>query len=149
MSATALTHHTILPLWCLVRCVSTDVIGVNVSNTANQHGVIPHTVPPLSSGHNFNFKTLDAMDSTSLWVSSGATAAKTKTPFPIEEINRVSIVTEADATLCNMAVLAQWISRNERKGARSNLSWSLPNVGWRDNNVPADITGRRNWLHVQ
>ena len=66
-----------------------------------------HTVPPVSSGHILSFKTLDAIASTSLRVSSGAIAAKTSTPFPIEEISCLSTVTEAEATRWRMAMIYQ------------------------------------------
>lgn len=56
------------------------------------------TLSPVSSGHNFIFKTFAAIDSTSLQVSSAAMAAKTRTPLPIDDTKWVSTVTEADAT---------------------------------------------------
>ena len=68
-----------------------------------------HTVLPFSSGHIFSFTTLAAIDSTSLRVSSLATAAKTSTPFPIDETKFESTVTEAEATRCRTAdQFSQW-----------------------------------------
>jgi hypothetical protein len=61
------------------------------------------TVLPASSGHIFSFRILAAIDSTSVRVSSGATAAKTNIPFPIDEMVSEFTVTEADATLCRTA----------------------------------------------
>lgn len=77
--------------------------------------VVKHTVVPVSSGHNFIFNTFAAIDSTSFLVSSDATAAKTSTPFPIDEIRWLSTVTEADATRCRTAVKlsATYNIRNE------------------------------------
>ena len=66
--------------------------------------VLRHTVAPVSSGHNFIFSTFAAIDSTSFFVSSDATAANTSTPFPIDDIKWLSTVTEADVTRCRTAV---------------------------------------------
>lgn len=61
------------------------------------------TRPPASSSHSRIFKTLAANDSTSFSVSPGATAAKTRIPFPTEEISCLSTVTEADSTRWRIA----------------------------------------------
>ena len=58
---------------------------------------------PASSGQILSFKTLAAIISISFWVSFGPTAAKTNMPFPIVDINLLSIVTEADVTRCIIA----------------------------------------------
>lgn len=65
------------------------------------------TVLPSSSGHIFNLRTLAAIDSTSWRVSSGATAAKTRIPLPIEDTFSALTVTEADMTLCRTAASGQ------------------------------------------
>jgi hypothetical protein len=57
------------------------------------------TVRPVSSGHIFSLRTFVAMTSASFRVSLGATAAKTNTPLLIEDINCLSTLTEAEATL--------------------------------------------------
>lgn len=49
------------------------------------------------------FKTLLANVSISFSVSPGATAAKTKTPLPMEDISSFSTVTDADKTRWNIA----------------------------------------------
>lgn len=61
------------------------------------------TRPPASSSHSFILSTLDATELTSFSVSPGATAAKTSTPLPIDEMTSLSTVTEADSTRWMMA----------------------------------------------
>lgn len=66
----------------------------------------PTADPVCSSlqGHILNFRTFAAMDSTSFAVSSRPTAAKTRSPFPMDETSCESTVTEAEATRCRMAL---------------------------------------------
>lgn len=89
------------------------------------------TVPPASSGHIFSFKTFAAIDSTSVRESPDAIAAKTSIPFPIEEITCVSTVTEAEVTLCRMAMICQnrcERGRNSRKPFITNEKYQ--NTKW-------------------
>lgn len=62
-----------------------------------------NTLPPFSSSHNFSLMTLAARLSASFSVSPGATAAKTRTPLPIEETSSFSTVTDAESTRCSIA----------------------------------------------
>ena len=62
------------------------------------------TLLPSSSSHILNFRTLDAMASTSFWVSSLPTAAKTRMPLPMEEMRLPSTETDADLTRCITAI---------------------------------------------
>lgn len=63
----------------------------------------PNTLPPFSSSHNLNLMTLAARLSASFSVSPGATAAKTRTPLPMEETSSFSTVTDAESTRWSMA----------------------------------------------
>lgn len=58
----------------------------------------------VSSGHNLAFSTLAAMMSTSFSVSSLPTPANTRTPWPIDEMSWLSMVTDADLTRCKTAI---------------------------------------------
>lgn len=62
-----------------------------------------HTGDP-SSSHSLRRRTLLAMVSTSFFVSPAATAARTRTPLPMEETTSLSTVTDAERTLCIIAV---------------------------------------------
>ena len=61
------------------------------------------TRPPDSSSHIFILSTLAASESASFSVSPGATAAKTRTPLPMDEMTSLSTVTDADSTRCRIA----------------------------------------------
>ena len=77
---------------------------------SSMHWLVPQKevssyLPPASSSHIRIFKTLLAKASASFSVSPGATAAKTKMPLPMDDINCLSTVTEAERTLCRIAIL--------------------------------------------
>ena len=72
---------------------------------------VVHTLPPFSSSQSFIFNTLAASESASFSVSPGAMAAKTSTPFPIEETSWESTVTDAESTRWRMATheISIWV----------------------------------------
>lgn len=85
------------------------------------------TLTPSSSSHNFILKTLAAMRSASFSVSPGATAAKAKTPLPIDEIISLSTVTDADRTRCRMTV---WVEVDQSFFPSPRVSFTLPVGYW-------------------
>lgn len=90
-----------------------------------RRGYRNHTLAPVSSSQSFIFNTLAAKESASFWVSPGATAAKTRTPFPIDETTSFSTVTEADSTRCNIAT---WDGRMSKVDSSCRDRWESENT---------------------
>lgn len=88
------------------KCMGTDVV-INQYSPQRTSPSISWTLrfhlPPSSASHNLTFRILPAIDSTSFWVSSLATAARTNRPLPMVDTSWPSTVTEADFTRCMTA----------------------------------------------
>jgi len=72
--------------------------------------ILRRTPAPVSSGQSFIFRTFAAINSTSFLVSPGPIAAKTSTPFPMDETIFWSTDTDPDSTRWSMAVHKGWMS---------------------------------------
>ena len=93
MSVTLLFHY--LPVSTLANVSATGKLG------RKEHHI---TLAPDSSSQSFILRTLEAIEWISVSVSPGATAAKTRTPRPIDEMTSLSTVTDADKTRWMMAI---------------------------------------------